>query len=316
MTTNPLEGRVAVVTGGGRGLGRAHALELARKGAKVVVNDLGVALNGEPEALNAATSVVHQICEAGGEAVRNTEDVSDLAGAARMVSAAISSFGRLDVIVNNAGIIRDRMLVNVTEEDWDAVIRVHLKGTFAPIQAAARHWRELSKNGLEVDARIINTTSGSGLYGNIGQANYGAAKAGIAALTVIAAIELERYGVTVNAVAPGARTRMTDNPNRTKPSPFAPDPAAEFDHGAPENVSPLVAWLASPMAKGVTGRVFNIHGGSLSVAEGWHAGEILEKRSRWTLDELDTAVPELLAKSQGRADMEGKVEHKEGRDDH
>ena len=311
-----LDGRVAIVTGAARGIGRAHALELARQGACVVVNDLGVALDGRSDSDSAAQTVVREIADLGGVAVANHEDVADSAGAQSLVRSALEAFGRLDVLVNNAGIIRDRMLVNLSDDDWDAVIRVHLRGTFAPVRAASQHWRELSKNGESNDARIINTTSGSGLYGNVGQTNYGAAKAGIAALTVIAAMELGRYGITVNAIAPGARTRMTDTPDRKTPSPFAEVPGASFDHGAPENISPLVAWLASPEARGVTGQVFNVSGGSLSVAQGWHAGEYAEQESRFTLEQLDTIVPGLLANSPGRADMTGRLPGTEGHHAH
>jgi NAD(P)-dependent dehydrogenase (short-subunit alcohol dehydrogenase family) len=307
-----LDGRVAIVTGAGRGIGRAHALELARHGARVVVNDLGVALDGHADSDSPAQMVVREIADLGGEAVSNHEDVADSAGAQSLIRSALDAYGRLDVLVNNAGIIRDRMLVNLSDDDWDAVIRVHLRGTFAPVRAASRHWRELSKSGEANDARIINTTSGSGIYGNVGQTNYGAAKAGIAAMTVIAAIELGRYGITVNAIAPGARTRMTETPDRKSPSPFAEVPGARFDHGAPENISPLVAWLASPESAAVTGRVFNIHGGSLSIAQGWHASEFVEQESRFTLEQLDGIVPDLLAKAPGRADMTGRLHEGEG----
>ncbi|MFZ0667919.1 MAG: SDR family oxidoreductase [Acidimicrobiales bacterium] len=311
-----LENRVAIVTGAGRGIGRAHALELASHGALVVVNDLGVALDGQSESESPAQMVAREITDLGGTAIANIEDVADWDGAHRMIEGAVESFGRLDVLVNNAGIIRDRMLINLDEDDWDGVIRVHLRGTFAPMRFAARHWREKSKSGDHVDARIINTTSSSGIYGNVGQTNYGAAKAGIAALTVISSMELKNYGIKVNAIAPGARTRMTDTPDRRAPSPFALQPDKEFDHGAPENISPLVAWLAGPESAEVTGKVFNISGGSLSMAEGWHAGESVEQESRFTLEQLDDIVPELMAKDPGRADMSGRLPGDEGHGQH
>src|SRR5271168_663716 len=205
------DGRIVVISGAGRGIGRQHALEFASQGAKIVVNDLGAEIDGSGSSAGPAGEVVDEIRGMGGEAVANGDDVSDYEGAGRLIQAAIDTFGTLDVLVNNAGILRDRMLVNMTIEEWDAVIRVHLRGTFAPTRHAVEYWRNRSKAGESNDARVINTTSPSGIYGNVGQTNYGAAKAGIASFTVIAAMELERYGVTVNAVAPGARTRMTEN---------------------------------------------------------------------------------------------------------
>src|SRR5947209_1316131 len=245
------EGRVVIVTGAGRGIGREYALMLAAHGAKVVVNDLGGSRDGTGASPGPAQEVVDEIRKAGGEAIANGNDVSDFAGAAEMIAQAIAAFRRLDVLVNNAGILRDRMLVNMTEAEWDAVIKVHLKGTFAPAHHAAAHWRDLAKKGEKVDARIINTTSISGIYGNPGQTNYGAAKAGIAAFTIIAARELARYGVTVNAVSPGALTRMTEdlNPNRPEVK------ADQFDRSSPDNIAPIVTWLASPESHAVTGRV-------------------------------------------------------------
>jgi NAD(P)-dependent dehydrogenase (short-subunit alcohol dehydrogenase family) len=303
------EGRVAIVTGAGRGIGRGHALELARQGAKVIVNDVGAALDGEGSDVGPAQAVVDEITAMGGEAAANTDDVSDWAGAERLVTQAIAAFGRLDVLVNNAGILRDRMLVNMTEAEWDAVIRVHLKGTFAPLHHAAVHWRERSKAGDTVDARIINTSSTSGLFANPGQGNYGAAKSGIASLTQIAAKELGRYGVTANAIAPGARTRMTENLRPRGPSGRGsgqtgagprPEPKeGEWDPRGAENIAPLVTWLASPESAKVTGQVFLVGGGRINVATSWGRGPGFDKGARWDPAELGSVVPELLAEAAG-----------------
>ncbi|HEX5367377.1 MAG TPA: SDR family oxidoreductase [Acidimicrobiales bacterium] len=289
-----LDGRVAIITGAGRGLGREHALLFAAEGAKVVVNDLGGEVDGSGRSTGPAQEVVDEIRAMGGEAVANTDSVADWDGARRLVQTAVDTFGGLDVLVNNAGILRDRMLVNMTAEEWDAVMNVHLRGTFAPAHWAAAHWRDRAKAGEPNDARIVNTSSGSGLYGNPGQTNYGAAKAGIAAFTIIAARELERYGVTVNAVAPGARTRMT------APLGFgtAEVPAGEFDAFAPDNISPLVVWLGSSSSRGITGRVFNVSGGSVGVAEGWRRGPSVDKGSRWEPAELADVIPELVARAE------------------
>jgi len=297
-------GRVAIVTGAGRGLGRGYALELARQGAKVVVNDLGAATDGTGRASGPADDVVDVIRSAGGEAVASYDDVSDPDAAARLVATTIDTFGTLDILINNAGIVRDRMLVNMTFEDWDAVISVHLRGTFAPVRWAAAYWRERSKAGAGNDARIVNTTSASGLYGNLGQANYGAAKAGIAAFTIIAAGELGRYGVTVNAVAPGARTRLTE---QATPDAYRPVEPGAFDASDPDNVAPLVAWLASPQAARVTGRVFNVRGGQISVAEGWRAGPSREKEGRWEVGELGAVMEDLLRRAAPNADLYGRI---------
>ena len=248
------EGRVAIVTGAGRGLGREHALELARQGARVVVNDLGAAADGVGASAGPASEVVALIEEMGGQAVANGDDVADFEGARRMVQQAIDTFGALDILVNNAGFLRDRMLVNTAEEEWDAVIRVHLKGHFAPLRHASAYWRAEAKEGRARAARVINTSSGAGLQGSVGQATYSAAKAGIAGLTLVAAHELARYGVTVNALAPAARTRMTE-------AAFAETMAAPesgFDAMDPANVSPVVAWLASEESRDVTGRVIEV----------------------------------------------------------
>ncbi|NNN13384.1 MAG: SDR family NAD(P)-dependent oxidoreductase, partial [Acidimicrobiaceae bacterium] len=239
------EGRVVIVTGSGRGIGRAHALEFARQGASVVVNDLGAEVDGSGSGSGPAGEVVEEIRAMGGMAVANGDDVSDWEGAQKLVNTAIESFGKLDVVVNNAGILRDRMIINMTDAEWDAVIRVHLRSTFSMTRWAATYWREQTKAGIEVDARVINTASSSGIYGNVGQANYGAAKAGIASFTIIASQELARYGATVNAIAPVALTRMTENLGIFS---HEEDPG-KFDPFAPENVSPLVVWLGSAASK-------------------------------------------------------------------
>ncbi len=288
------EGRVAIVTGAGRGIGRCHALALAHQGAKVVVNDLGGTIDGSGEgSLSPAQEVVEEIKAMGGEAIANGESVSSFEGAKRMVDSAIDAFGRLDILVNNAGILRDRLLVNMTEAEWDAVIDVHLKGTFAPARHAAAYWREESKAGRPVDGRIINTSSVSGIYGNVGQTNYGAAKAGIASFTIIASRELARFGVTVNAVAPIALTRMTEglggNVELTD---------EQRDARGPHWVSPIVTWLASPEAKHVTGRVFEASSGILGIAEGWHRGPFVKPTDEFLdASTLGPIVDELLAKA-------------------
>ena len=296
--TKLCEGRVCIVTGAGRGIGREHALLLADRGAKVVVNDFGGSIDGEGHSEGPAHDVVAEIIAAGGKAVANGDDVSDFDGAERLVNQAIEHFGDLHVVVNNAGILRDRMLVNMTEAEWDAVIKVHLKGTFGPAHFAARYWRDQSKAGHEIDARIINTSSPSGIYGNIGQTNYGAAKAGIAAFTIIAAMELERYGVTVNAIAPAALTRMTENLGMGK----ADDDTKE--KMAPRWIAPVVCWLASPESAEVTGRVFDVTGMALSVSEGWHRGPTVEPRDN--PDELGPLVLDLVSRARPNADMFGR----------
>ncbi|CAM5371392.1 Short-chain dehydrogenase OS=Streptomyces aurantiogriseus OX=66870 GN=GCM10010251_42030 PE=3 SV=1 [Streptomyces aurantiogriseus] len=251
-------GRVVVVTGAGRGLGRAHALAFAAEGARVVVNDLGVGLDGTPHPDSPAARVAAEIREAGGEAVVHAADIATSEGAASLVTTALETYGRLDTLVNNAGFLRDRMLVNLDEDDWDAVVRVHLKGHFLPLRHAAAHWRAEAKAGRTPTARIVNTSSGAGLLGSVGQGNYSASKAGIVALTLVAAAELARYGVQVNAIAPAARTRMTE---RTFADTMAA-PDTGFDAMAPENVSPLVVWLGSAASEGVTGRVFEAEAGT------------------------------------------------------
>ncbi|MGH9209600.1 MAG: SDR family oxidoreductase [Acidimicrobiales bacterium] len=292
------DGRVAIVTGAGRGIGREHALLLAAQGAKVVVNDLGGSMEGAGQDAGPAKEVVDEIRALGGDAVANTDDVSDWSGAEQLVATAIDSFGRLDVLINNAGILRDRMLVNMTEAEWDAVIQVHLKGTFGPSHFAAGHWRERSKAGDEVDARIVNTSSPSGIYGNAGQTNYGAAKAGIAAFTIIASMELARYGVTVNAIAPAALTRMTEDLG------MGQAPKEIKQQMSPRHIAPVVCWLASPLSSGVTGRVFDISGRMLSVSEGWHRGPSIESPDD-DPELVGHAVLDLVAHARPNANMQG-----------
>jgi NAD(P)-dependent dehydrogenase (short-subunit alcohol dehydrogenase family) len=283
-------GRVVIVTGAGRGIGRAHALALAAEGAKIVANDIGTELDGTGISTGPAAEVVDEIRRAGGEAVVNGDDVADWKGAARIVKTAIDAFDCLDVVVNNAGFVRDRMFVSTSEEEWDAVVRVHLKGHFCVSRHACAYWRERSKAGEDVDARIINTSSGAGLQGSVGQSSYSAAKAGIATLTLVQAAELARYGITANAIAPAARTRMTE----TVFADMMKRPEVGFDQMAPENVSPLVVWLASADARDISGCVFEISGGKLSIADGWRTGLEIDKGARWDPAEIGNAVRELL----------------------
>jgi len=288
------EGRIVLVTGAGRGIGRAHALEFARQGAKVVVNDLGAELDGTGGTSGPAAEVVEEIRGQGGEAVVNGDDVADWEGAARIVQTALDTFGGLDVVVNNAGFLRDRMFFSTSEEEWDAVIRVHLKGHFCVSRHASAYWRAQSKAGAAVDARIVNTSSGAGLQGSVGQSTYSAAKGGIASLTLVQAAELGRYGVTANAIAPAARTRMTE-------AVFADDMAApdddSFDEAAPENISPLVVWLGSQESRDVTGRVFEVKGGMIGISDGWRDGPTVDKGARWEPDEVGATVHDLLGKA-------------------
>ncbi|KUO03920.1 SDR family oxidoreductase [Streptomyces caeruleatus] len=289
------EGRVVAVTGAGRGLGRAHALAFAAEGAKVVVNDLGVGLDGTlGSADSPARQVVDEIRAAGGEAVAHGGDVATGAGAASLVAAALQTYGRLDTLVNNAGFLRDRMLVNLDEDDWDAVVRVHLKGHFLPLKHASAHWRAEAKAGRRPVARVVNTSSGAGLLGSLGQGNYSAAKAGILGLTLVAAAELGRYGVQVNAIAPAARTRMTE---RTFAETMTAPDGGGFDAMAPENVSPLVVWLGSAGSAGVTGRVFEAEGGRITVMEGWRAGPTVDRGARWAPEEVGAAAVKLLGEA-------------------
>jgi NAD(P)-dependent dehydrogenase (short-subunit alcohol dehydrogenase family) len=297
------EGRVVIVTGAGRGIGRGHALEFARQGAAVVVNDIGAALDGTGGSASPAREVADEIVAAGGAAVDNGDDVADWDGAHRLVQTALDAFGRLDVVVNNAGFVRDRMFVSSGEDEWDAVVRVHLKGHFAVSRAAAAHWRDQAKAGAAVDARIVNTSSGAGLLGSVGQSAYSAAKAGIAALTLVQAAELGRYGVTANAIAPAARTRMTETVFAATMA--APDDPAAFDTMAPDNVAPLVVWLGSAQSAHVTGRVFEVEGGTVSVADGWQHGPSVDKGARWDPAELGPVVDDLLAKAPAPAPVYG-----------
>jgi NAD(P)-dependent dehydrogenase (short-subunit alcohol dehydrogenase family) len=288
-----LEGRVAIITGAGRGIGREHALLFAAQGAKVVVNDLGGGIHGEHGTVSVAEQVVAEILASGGEAVANHDDVADWQGGANLIDQAVETYGDLHVLVNNAGIQRNSVLVNLTEEDWDAVIRVHLKGTFVPSHHAAAYWRERAKEGHEVKGSIINTSSTSGLLGNVGQSNYGAAKAGIAAFTVIVADELGRYGVRVNAISPSARTRMTQSTPALAEVVAAPEDPAAFDLWDPANISPLVAWLATEHCE-ASGQVFFVQGGEVSLVRNWTMSETLEKGDRFTIEELEAGLPKLL----------------------
>jgi NAD(P)-dependent dehydrogenase (short-subunit alcohol dehydrogenase family) len=284
-----LDGRVTIITGAGRGIGREHALLFASEGAKVVVNDLGGAMDGTGDDRTPAEQVVDEIKAMGGEAVANADNVADWEGAQRLINSAVEAFGDLHVLVNNAGILRDRVLVNMTEEEWDAVIHVHLKGHFAPTRWAAAYWREQKKAGKDVKASVINTSSTSGLLGNPGQANYGAAKAGIGAFTVITAMELDRYGIRVNAIAPAARTRLTEATPGLGDVVKAPDDPGSFDVWDPANISPLVGYLATEGCS-LTGKVFFVQGGKVQLFQPWTLTEAIEKPERWTVAELEAEM--------------------------
>ena len=274
--------RTVVITGAGGGLGRAYALAFAQEGANVVVNDIRQ---------EAAQAVADEVKAAGGQAIANTGDITTLAGAASILDAAVTAFGDVHVLVNNAGVLRDRMFLSLTEEDWDTVMRVHLRGHYCMGNTFGRYWRDQKKAGKAVDARIINTSSGAGLQGSIGQSNYAAAKAGIAGLTLVQAAELARYGITANSLAPAARTSMTEGamPDLVK------KPESGFDVWDPLNVASIVVWLGSPLSAHVTGRCFEAKGGEISVADGWHTGTIRDKGARWEPAELTAVVDELIA---------------------
>ena len=274
--------RTVVITGAGGGLGRAYALAFAQEGANVVVNDIR---------LDAAQAVADEVKAAGGQAIANSGDITTLAGAQAILDAAVAAFGDVHVLVNNAGVLRDRMFLSLSEEDWDMVMRVHLRGHYCMGNTFGRYWRDQKKAGQPVDARIINTSSGAGLQGSIGQSNYAAAKAGIAGLTLVQAAELARYGITANSLAPAARTSMTEGamPDMVK------KPESGFDAWDPMNVASIVVWLGSPLSAHVTGRCFEAKGGEISVADGWHTGTIRDKGARWEPAELTAVVDELIA---------------------
>ena len=287
------DGRVVIVTGAGRGIGRGHAIEFAAQGAKVVVNDLGGEVDGSGHSAVPAEEVAAELRAMGAQAVANTDDVADAAGARNLVQTALDHFGGLDVLVNNAGMLRDRVLANMTEDEWDAVMRVHLKGTYQPSHVAAQYWRDLAKAGEPVDGRIVSTSSGSGLFGNPGQANYAAAKAGIVGFTLVAAKELARYGVTANVIAPAGRTRMTI------PLGLGADRDEDLYHWSdPENVAPLVVWLGSAASAGVTGQVFEVMGGRIGVIEGFRRGPFVQQEDRWDPAQLGPIVADLVARSE------------------
>ncbi len=276
------DNRCVIVTGAGGGLGKAYALALAAEGAAVVVNDIRA---------DAAQAVVDEIASTGGRALANADDITSLAGARQIVDAALAAFGEVHAVVNNAGIVRDRMFLKLSEDDWDAVMRVHLRGHFCLASVLANRWRDLAKDGVQVHGRIINTSSGAGLLGSVGQTNYSAAKGGIASMTLVQAAELRRYGITVNALAPAARTDMTEEV-------FAdmmkkPDGEA-FDFFDPANVAPLVVWLCSEASGECTGQVFEVQGGQLSIATGWKTGPVKDKGARWEPAELTAVVQELI----------------------
>jgi len=303
-----LDGRVAVVSGAGRGIGREHALGLAAAGARVVVNDLGGDAAGTGADLTPAQEVVKEIEAAGGEATVNGANVADFGAAKELIDQAVDTYGGLDFVINNAGILRDRMVFSMSEEDWDSVINVHLKGTFAPTHHASVYWRARAKAGETNDARIINTSSPSGIYGNVGQTNYGAAKAGIASFTQIAAMEVAKYGVTVNCIAPGAVTRLTENLMGGELS------DEQREAMSPRWIANVAVWLCGPDAANVTGRVFDVRGQQVAVAEGWHIGESATQ-SEEAVD-LTSAMTQILSQARLNADMSGKEAEGPGRPSH
>ncbi|MCU1400450.1 MAG: family oxidoreductase [Acidimicrobiales bacterium] len=292
--------RVVIITGAGRGLGRAHALAFAAEGAKVVVNDIGAELDGSGGTLSPAQEVAEEIAAAGGQAIVNGDDISDWDQAGHLVEQTIQAFGHLDTVVCNAGIVRDRMIVNMSVDEWDAIMRVHLRGMFCPVRHAIDYWRAESKAGKQRDARVVTTSSGAGLFGSVSQGNYSVAKAGIAAFTIVAAAELGRYGILVNGIAPSARSRMTEDA-------FADmmrKPEEGFDAMDPANVSPVVVWLGSAQCT-VSGRMFETAGGQLSVADGWQHGEVFDKGSRFEPAEIGALVDDLLRSAPSPAAVYG-----------
>ncbi len=294
------DGRVVIITGAGRGLGRAHALAFAAEGAKVVVNDVGASLTGEGHDEGPAAEVVSEIRAMGGEAIVNGDDVSDWDGAGRMIRQAIDTFGGLDTLVCNAGIVRDRMIVNMSVDEWDAVMKVHLRGMFCPVRHAIDHWRAMSKAGTPVDARVVTTSSGAGLFGSVSQANYSAAKAGIAAFTIVGAAELGRYNIKLNGIAPSARSRMTEEAFAE----MMKKPESGFDAMDPANVSPLVVWLGSAQCE-ISGRMFEIAGGQISVADGWQHGQVFDKGARLEPAEVGAIVADLVREAPSPATVYG-----------
>ena len=294
------DGRVVIITGAGRGLGRAHALAFAAEGAKVIVNDVGASLTGEGHDISPAAEVVATIKAMGGEAVINDDDVSDWDGAGRMVQQAIDTFGRLDTLVCNAGIVRDRMIVNMSVDEWDAVMKVHLRGMFCPVPHAVDYWRAMSKAGTPIEARIITTSSGAGLFGSVSQANYSAAKAGIASFTIVSAAELDRYGIKINGIAPSARSRMTQDAFAE----MMKKPDSGFDAMDPANVSPVVVWLGSSACE-ISGRMFETSGGELSVADGWQHGQVFNKGARYEAVEVGAVIADLLREAPATAPVYG-----------